>query len=668
MGKLAAVVYDAVKHVPLVVCTKTSSPAQRCGVIDAVAAFAHHCESLRGVARSHVHVSALWGGPPFVTYLIVRARYRVIVMWTDAPGDFDTAQDVEDALVFLHKAVDDVADGMLAADPAAVAHVYAVAGAVLEDDHAFALARTATLPAKKTSSLLASAALGKLPRGGGGSSSSVTPSYDSEPQSSGKKGKFLRGLLKGGAGGRKRSDSSTKKSDDTESNTTSVIDSESLPFDESVDDPSILKLPEEVFAFSDFGAPLPNSAGDLSWIGDLIQGYEKPKSLPDPVSTRAAAAIASNEFRDISTDSGTKSLPIVASVGALASAGIADLVAAIGPHSSTTAGDAADASSIANRHPVEHLLPLSPSPDLQTAGHPPVESVPYAVHPSQGALSSAPPAQPIPVAPPPAALSTSLSDVPEQLLGRDADEFDVTSLGGVRDETAGSQGPRSVSSSDTSSTISAATSDAIRKRMNEFANTMQNGNYPLALQQVVGTLQGLSKISPVPRREIVACASYLQALRILIRVRVLEAELTHCVPSSPDAIRRAMEMALLTMFLAEMKNLLPRHAVAGKKMAVEKNFVVGNFGMAARWLRTLIQAAPPPQKAVFSQRLQLCVQNKELNTHMPPTKNLCFSTLAVVVGTPLKCNQCQAVFAGSGSGALPRQSCQICYSGTVDFA
>lgn len=653
MGKLATVVYDAVKHVPLVVRTRTSSPAERFGVLDAVAAFAHHCESMRGVARSHMHISALWGGPPFLTYLVVRARFRVIVMWVDAPGDFDTAQDVEEALVDLHKVVVDVADGMLAADPSALAHVYAVAGAVLEDDHGLAFSQTAapSLPGKKGSSLLASAAGGKLPRAG--SSSSVTPSYDSEPPpSTGKKGKFLRGLLKGGGGGRKRNGSSRKSAaDDAESNAISMVGSESLPFDESLDEPSVLQLPEELFAFSDFGAPLPDSAGDLAWIGDLIQGHEKPKSLPEPASTRAAA-ITSGDSRDNATDSDAK--PALVGAAAAASFGAAPLAAA-GARSSRSQVKPGDVPVTASRRESAARPPVAPSTSV---GHsPPQASVPVASSP-----------QPTPAAPPPAALSTTLSDVPEELQGRDADEFDVGDLGGMRDEASLRQAPESVSSSDSSTTISAATSDAIRRRMNEFANTMQTGNYPLALQQVVGTLQGLCKISPVPRREIVACASYLQALKILIRVRVLEGELAQCAPNSPDAIRRALEMALLTMFLAEMKTLLPRHSVAGKKMAVEKNFVVGNFGMAARWLRTLVQAAPPPQKALFAQRLELCVQNKELNTHMPPTKYLCFSTLSVIVGTPLKCKQCQAYFASSGAGALPRQACPICYSGTVDFA
>jgi hypothetical protein len=150
-------------------------------------------------------------------------------------------------------------------------------------------------------------------------------------------------------------------------------------------------------------------------------------------------------------------------------------------------------------------------------------------------------------------------------------------------------------------------------------------------------------------------------------VRVLEGDMARVVPNSPDAIRQAVEMALLTMFLAEMKNLLPRHIVAGKKMAVEKNFVVGNFGMSARWLRTLLEAAPPPQKPPLSQRLQLCVQNKELNTHLPPTKWLCFDTLVVIPVAPLKCNVCPAVFAPNGtSGASQKRPCTVCYCGSVE--
>jgi hypothetical protein len=654
MGKLATVVYDAVQHVPLVMRTRTSSPAERYGVIDAVAAFAHHCESLRGVARSNVHVSALWGGPPFLTYQVVQSRYRVIVMWVDTPGDLDISQDVQDALVRLHGSVAEVADGMIAGDPGAIAHAYAIAGAVLEDDyvHALSLASSSKSTLTKKSSL-AGAALGALP----GRSGSGAPSFSSAPEPVSKKSGFLRGLLKGG-GKVRRSDSSSKQSDadDGESNALSALSPvEGMPFGEHADLPSVLKLPEEVFAFSDFGAPLPKSAGNLAWVADLIQGHEKPKSQPRPPALRVLPPASSTTSPAVGPAAASPQLSDASTAAAAAAA------APVPSPPSATGNPRLQSAAIAMAPPSTQSVPSASSVHSSAAAYaPPDRRTP------QAAATVPPQAAPTPAA----ELATG---VPEQLRDRgdDADaDFDVAALGGVRDEAAAVSASASDRrpGADGGSGLPTATSDAIRTRMNEFANSMQNGNYPLALQQVVATLRGLSKIQPRPERETVACASYFQALQILIRVRVLEDEMASVMPNSTEAMRRTVEMALQTMFLAEMKNLLPRHAVAGKKMAVEKNVAAGNFGMSARWLRTLVEAAPPPQKPAFAQRLELCVRNRELNAHMPPSKWLCFNSLTAIPQQPLMCNFCPAVFSPAGDGGvLPDQPCPVCHSGSVQL-
>jgi hypothetical protein len=241
----------------------------------------------------------------------------------------------------------------------------------------------------------------------------------------------------------------------------------------------------------------------------------------------------------------------------------------------------------------------------------------------------------------------------------DSTNFDVSTLGDLRDRAASTNLAPSTGSD------AATANGPIRARMNEFANTMQAGNYPLALQQVGSTLEVLSAIRPSPERETIACANYFQALKILIRVNVLETELSRAARGSPDALRRVVELALLTMFLAELRSLLPRHSTAAKRMAVEKNVVAGNFGMAARWLRSLIQMAPATQKPALEQRLQMCVQTGELNAHMPPTKWLCYTTLTVIPQNPLKCEFCPAVYAPQASGVTQNQRCAVCRVGIV---
>lgn len=245
------------------------------------------------------------------------------------------------------------------------------------------------------------------------------------------------------------------------------------------------------------------------------------------------------------------------------------------------------------------------------------------------------------------------------------DDFDIDQLGGYKDAATevtnlvSGQGPGAPDD------VNKAVDDAVRKRMNEFALTMQSGNFTLALQQVYGTLRVLCQLRPRRDREINTCASYVLAQRILIRNATLENELTRLLPALPDAVRRRVECALLTMFLAELKHILPRHRVAAMRVAVEKNLAVGNFGMCARWLRQLVEKAPPSQKDALGRQLQICASNGESNAHMPPTNRLCYSTLQIVTSPYGKCDVCPAVYHPTLSGVLDGQACDTCFVGKI---
>ncbi|PXF44338.1 hypothetical protein BWQ96_05902 [Gracilariopsis chorda] len=79
------------------------------------------------------------------------------------------------------------------------------------------------------------------------------------------------------------------------------------------------------------------------------------------------------------------------------------------------------------------------------------------------------------------------------------------------------------------------------------------------------------------------------------------------------------------MFLAEFKNLLPRHRVAAMQLAIEKNGIMGNYDMCARWLRELTERAPDRAKAELETKLSACVLNVETNKHKPPTNRICYA-------------------------------------------
>lgn len=245
------------------------------------------------------------------------------------------------------------------------------------------------------------------------------------------------------------------------------------------------------------------------------------------------------------------------------------------------------------------------------------------------------------------------------------DEFDLNQLGDYKDAATEITNLTSGSGPLGPDDENKAADDAIRKRMNEFALTMQSGNFTLALQQVYGTLRVLCQLRPLRDREINTCASYVLAQRILIRNATLENELTRILPALPDAARRRVECALLTMFLAELKHFLPRHRVAAMRVAVEKNMLVGNFGMSARWLRQLIEKAPPSKKDALVRQLQLCISNGESNAHMPPTNRLCYSTLQIVTSPYGKCDVCPAVYHPTMSGVLDGQTCDTCFVGKI---
>ena len=208
-------------------------------------------------------------------------------------------------------------------------------------------------------------------------------------------------------------------------------------------------------------------------------------------------------------------------------------------------------------------------------------------------------------------------------------------------------------------------SDPVRARMNEFARSMQSGNFQLAAQQIERTLELLATTTPRRDKEILACVSYKITQKILIRIRAIEKETAGLGRDAPIFIRRAVEAAVLTMVLTSLKGLLPRHRVAAMKMAVEKNMMVENYGVSAGWLRTLIEMAPSGQKPQFLSKLQVCEQNGGTNAKMPLYNRLCYLTLSLIPPPVLKCNYCPATYNPRLSGVVSNSRCRTCLQGTV---
>lgn len=317
-------------------------------------------------------------------------------------------------------------------------------------------------------------------------------------------------------------------------------------------------------------------------------------------------------------------------------------------------------------------LNVSQSPSVQQPNTPSMGSMPPSV-PSMGTIPGSGGLAPYPNS---SAISTEGSStqlkstakrsvdssIPPALLALHAESnFDVSGLGGMKDAT----GPDMRGSGSVSHEAQVNTDEDIRTRMNEFVGTMQVGSFRLCLQQILATTRFLSTVNPRRDREIITCSNYALAQKILMRNAAVEAEMVGIQGGSSQAVQKHIESALLTMFLAELKHIQPRHRMAAMKIAVEKNSIVGNYGMCARWLRQLVQKAPAGQKQEFEKKLEVCVRNGERNSHMPPTNRLCYNSLQVVGSPYVKCAVCSAVYHPLLSGLVQGQVCGVCFVGSV---
>lgn len=642
MGIQATVVQDGTTRRTVIVRATSSSPADRHGLVDTIASFSEHVASLQGKATSPIEVSALWGGPPYISYTVVAKRFRVIVVWEDAPGELDVAQDVHECVVATRTAVAAHADGLAKDDPVALGAVYDAAGAALLGDMALgppASPRGVAGGAKKSSGLRKLFGKGKAAespsakKGGkrGAGKGEVRP-IRTMPSADGGGGAGLGHV----AGGK---------------------------FDDA---PSSLQLPESVFAWADFGEPIPPTGGDIAWIAELLRGdvqrrpTERPRVLDAQVSAGPSpVAAAPAPVTPVAP-------PTVPEEMALAPVSPTGNEAVLVPPPATTPRVQQPPMQTPQRS-AEPVAPAAQQPFSSPPMSPPAPA--YPIQPEMQAPAPAIPLQsqpaiPTPMPPPatPVAMSTPAASMPPQsapavnippaLAAQAGDDFDVGALGGYKDDAT-------VSSA---SSASAAGRDPIRSMMNDFAKSMQAGNFTLALSQVTATLRALASITPPRTREILACAHYSLAQKILMRCDALDRTVAGGGPAGAQA---AVQAALLSMFLAELKNLLPRHRLAAMRMALEKNLAVGNFGMAARWIRQIAERAPPAQKQALAGKLQVCRQNGEVNRHMPTTNKMCYNLLTVITGPHGNCGVCSAVYRPGLSGVNIGQKCPTCFVGTI---
>lgn len=622
MGIKATVVYDAPRHTVVVLRTKSNNVADRYSILETVSSFTQHCDSLRGVAKTVTEVSALWGGPPYIEYTVVCSRFRVIIIWDEETAQFDQCYDVYNAMTRLQNAVLSVAEALEARSVDAVAAVYEAAGYALNADYPPDFKEGKPTKAKTLP-------ISSLRR------SSVSTEPKKKKSLFGRIGSALRSSSEAGKKNIKQEVVSTAPSEASRS--TALFGSQGA-LDNVAGD---LQLPGTVFKWTDF-APFQTEESDFKWFVDLVKGQSVEEVNPDLPKLRGDVSTPLTFLAKESGKPGTNASSLVPSkdrpdITPLQTP-LSHTVHVESPRSMVANSNTTDTTKTAS------VVVQSVNSTPQTGSIAEKKSMNMERSSAQASNEQMN-----------NNMNASVGIRPHEAGTTSKGEgFAVESLGSVKDKA-----------SVPSSSNQQAQDLAIRSHMNEFARSMQAGDFPTALQQVSKTLKFLSAVNPRRERETVTCAHYFLATKILCRNSVLERELSTVLPDSSEAVRKHIESGLLTMFLAELKHLLPRHRVAAMQLAIEKNGIVGNYGMCARWLRELIERAPERARADLETKLSVCVRNGETNKHMPPTNRICYASLQVVTSPYGRCSVCQAVFHAVSSGVSHGQLCGVCYVGIV---
>jgi len=139
---------------------------------------------------------------------------------------------------------------------------------------------------------------------------------------------------------------------------------------------------------------------------------------------------------------------------------------------------------------------------------------------------------------------------------------------------------------------------------------LEKGLFPQALDSVNSAIKLLITGGEIEskKREIQFCVSYKVALKLLIEIKLLEKDQTNLI-----------KIAFYTRILTTVP-IMQKHRIICTRMAVAKNFDIGNYAVAA----TLIEIILPhntPDKSALEVKLQKCLENSRKDNKLLPPFN-----------------------------------------------
>eukprot|EP01117_Protostelium_nocturnum_P019345 TRINITY_DN836_c0_g3_i1.p1 TRINITY_DN836_c0_g3~~TRINITY_DN836_c0_g3_i1.p1 ORF type:complete len:1638 (-),score=764.62 TRINITY_DN836_c0_g3_i1:204-5117(-) len=160
--------------------------------------------------------------------------------------------------------------------------------------------------------------------------------------------------------------------------------------------------------------------------------------------------------------------------------------------------------------------------------------------------------------------------------------------------------------------------------MKQMFVEMEMGNFGEALSSIASVKVVLHPYESVLIEEVKMTQTYETALHLLLEIREVDED--------EDEVTGAM----LARFLAELETQ-PKHKIVCMRMAAKKNFSVQNYGIAARFIRSILRAHPVDERSLDS-TLVRCQEESFMDHNVP--KYECVRCKKVVSAAPLNCSVC----------------------------
>lgn len=190
---------------------------------------------------------------------------------------------------------------------------------------------------------------------------------------------------------------------------------------------------------------------------------------------------------------------------------------------------------------------------------------------------------------------------------------------------------------------------------------LEKGRYSEAKKFVKEAVHALSKDTTqvLKKTNIVLCVRYRLLILLLAHVKKLETVGTF-----------SSDIAPLTVMMSEIPDILPKHKIVCKNMAVKKNLDAKNYAVAAKYIKELLPMAPAQIKPDLESKLKTCeeAQFANANSNLNGTAPLkfCWRTFQLIQATDqaMECTYCDATFHPAAN-VKPFHKCKFCHYGEV---